>query len=545
MERLKHFFIVLAFLVSACGVTEPFETLIEADTLLKHSLVDSAFTLLKSVKPLNAEDSAYYFVLKIETDFRHDGEISDFNSVNYSIRYYTENPDNRKLANAYYYKSLMFTINGVFNEEAMLLLKKAEHLADYTSDNFLKDKICAALVVFNHQANEYNEALKYARKEYSYAQTLGCDRDVAYSLIRLSVLFSAEGNKDSSEYYALKCKGLANSVDDVDKSFIYNLLGECFADDNKYAALEYFNKALEYHKRPETYSNIADLCFLDKDTVNWRLYCDSALADAWSDLKFNIFSDMAIKYYEMHDFDSYKAVMDSIVKIQKHRYDEVKSDKVLELQNKYDFEKQRAYYGKLIWICVAVISFLLAVVAVAALFHKRAMYNMRQKMLQLEADNCQLHDRLCHTDCLIKDYCAQIDYLTNQNTELKAVGENTSAITESNNNVIAKLNRKVNQLSKETEGSLKLGRTIYEQMVGNASINAFKERWADCLFYFEVTFPDHTKIFSFYNNLSISNMLFIICDDYLHKDDYQLSSIFNISVSTVRSRRSKLKDKLV
>lgn len=545
MERFKYFLAVLAFWASACGVNEQYKTLIEADTLLKHSLVDSAFLLLKCAEPLNEEDSAYFFVLKIETDFRREGVISDFSSINYSINYYTKYPDNRKLANAYYYKSLMFTINGVFNEEALLLLKKAEQLADDTSDNFLKDKICAALVVFNYQANELNDALKYARKEYGYAQTLGCDRDVAYSVIRLSVVFRAFGDKDSSEFYALKCKRLANNVDDEDKSLIYNLLGECFADENKYAALEYFNKALTYKKQPETYRNIADLCFLEKDTVKWRLYCDSALTEAWIDLKFRIFSDMALKYYEMQDYNSYKSVVDSIIKIQNLRYDEAKADKLIEIQNKFDFEKQRAYYEKLIWIFVAVLSILLAVSAIAALLYKRAIYKSRQKMLSLESDNRLLHDNLCHADGQIKEFRAQIEYLTNQNAELNAAGENTRMITESNNTVISELRHKISLLSKETEKSLKVGRTIYEQMEGDASIDGFKERWADCLFYFEVTFPDHTKIFSFYNNLSISNMLFIICDDYLHKDDYQLSSIFSISVSTVRSRRSKLKDKLV
>ncbi|MBR4440267.1 MAG: hypothetical protein IKS00_01835 [Bacteroidales bacterium] len=494
----------------------------------------------------NQEDSAYYFVLKAETDYRQ-WIAPDSNALNYSIRYYQDKSDYRRLSSAYYYLGLIPVVERTMTDNAVSILnimKKAEQLAEMTDDNNLKNKVCSALRFFNGIFRNFEEAYKYAKKEYYYAKKLS-KRDEAYALLSMSSIHKGLGNRDSSEYYVMQCKRLLPEISDKDKGYVYELLAECFVGDNNDAALGYFKHSLQYNKLSATYKNMADIYYCQGDTSRWIAYCDSALTYAWTSLKLDIFDDVSHKYYEMQDYNSYKSVVDSIIKIQNLRYDEAKADKLIEIQNKFDFEKQRAYYEKLIWIFVAVLSILLAVSAIAALLYKRAIYKSRQKMLSLESDNRLLHDNLCHADGQIKEFRAQIDYLTNQNTELKAVGENTSAITESNNNVIAKLNRKVNQLSKETEGSLKLGRTIYEQMVGNASINAFKERWADCLFYFEVTFPDDTKIFKVYNSLSVSNMLFVICDDYLHKDDYQLSSIFNISVSTVRSRRSKLKGKLV
>ena len=544
MVKLTNIAVLFLLMLAGCNQkSETYLLLENADSLLCNNMVDSAVCVLKLTELSSEDDSAYYFVLKAETDYRQ-WIAPDSNALNYSIKYYQNRSDYRRLASAYYYKGLIAVVGDTMSDKTVSIFKNAELYAEMTDDNNLKNKVCSAFRYLNGIFRNYDEAYKYAKKEYFYATKL-TKRDVAYALLNLSSLFRELGNRDSSEYYVMLCRNLVPEISDYDKGYVYELLGECFMGDNDDAALVFFKRSLMYNHWPATYKNMAVIYYCQGDTASWRAYCDSALTRAWTGLKLDILGDISRKYYEMHDYDSYKAVMDSIVNIQNQRYEEMKSDKVLELQNKYDFEKQQAYYEKRIWVFVAVICFLLAVVAFAVLFHKRAMYNMRQKMLQLESENRQLHDRLCHTDSQIKDYRAQIDYLTNQNAELQAVGESASAITETNNSVIADLKRKILLLSKNTESSLQFGRKVFELMQSNSSIDGFKEHWGECLFYFEITYPDDTKIFKSFNDLKVSHMLFIICDDYLHKDDYQLSSIFNISVTTVRTRRSKLKSKLV
>ena len=344
--------------------------------------------------------------------------------------------------------------------------------------------------------------------------------------------------------YLLQCKRMSSDVDDGDKAFIYNMLGECFMEDNKDAALTYFKTSLNYRKLPAPYKNIADIYSSLKDTIMWRVYCDSALIKAWYDLKINILTQMANVYYNVGDYPNYKNTTERLVEVHNKRFAEAKENNALEIQKKYDFEKQSARYEKMKWMLVAVVCFFVAVVAVVFFFYKRKIYYSRQKMQRIESDNAILLQRLCVTKEQINEYQVQIDYLSNQNAELNADSENMMGVIDNNIKIIDKLKTKLGNLNREAEESLARGGEIFTLMVNNQCINDFKNRWSDCLFFFEAKFPDQITIFSSYQNLTVSNMLFIICDDYLLKDDTQLSSIFSLSVSTIRSRRSKLKGKM-
>ena len=119
-----------------------------------------------------------------------------------------------------------------------------------------------------------------------------------------------------------------------------------------------------------------------------------------------------------------------------------------------------------------------------------------------------------------------------------------SVIISNNEAYIADLQAKLGTLNQEAKQSLEAGRVIYDKICNNESIGPFRNRLADVLFYFEITYPECHKILAQYNNLTVSNMLFLLCDDFLQKSEEQIGSIFEISISTVRSRRTKLKDKI-
>jgi hypothetical protein len=53
------------------------------------------------------------------------------------------------------------------------------------------------------------------------------------------------------------------------------------------------------------------------------------------------------------------------------------------------------------------------------------------------------------------------------------------------------------------------------------------------------------SMFEGYNNLTVSDKVFMIADEFLHKNEDELSTIFAISGVTVRSRRSKIKKKKI
>ncbi|MBQ3657091.1 MAG: hypothetical protein II956_09675 [Bacteroidales bacterium] len=533
--------LLIVFLIIGCRENNGiYQQLVKVDSLLHKNLVDSANSILKEIEPKSKEDSAYFFVLRAQCDYRLHIVTNDFNKINYCIKYYEKHSDNIKLANAYYYKALIFAQKDSLPQEVFLLLKKSEQLAEKTSDNDLKNKICSALAYVNYIKNQPEETLKYAQKEYFYAKKLNCRRDIAYALIRLTIAHNALNQNDSAEYYIMQCKALAKDVDNNDKAFIYTLLGCCFKDENSEAALKYFYTSLKYKKLPKTYKNLSEIYYAKNDTQNWKKYCDSALIDAMYDEKIEILSNIAQKNYDNKNFAAYKQTNDEIIKTMQDLYNHEKENYTLEVQKKFDFEKQKSEFDKKILLLVGAISILIALCSVIYLLYRQKLHNIQK----LENDNAELYAKQEELNSLINNYNEQIAFLKKQKNELTSESDNWSSVVLEYENMIVQLENKINVLNKQNMQLLEIGEKIFKTMENNQSISGFKENWANCVFYFEFTYPDKTTIFTPYSNLNIGNKIFIIADENLKKNDNDLSKIFDISESTVRSRRTKMKEKL-
>ena len=536
--------LLIVFLITSCSKkSEIYQQLVNADSLLYKNLVDSANNVLKEIEPKTKEDSAYFFVLKAETTYRKQN-TPDSNQINFSIKFYENHNDNRKLANAYYYKVCTFIRINKISNEAFILLKKAEQLAEKISDDDLKDKIYSGLCYVNYAKNQTEEALKYAYKEYSCAKKLNCRRDIAYALLRLSTLYNNIKQKDSAEYYIMQCKALVKEVDNNDKAFIYKILGWCFMDDNPDAALKYFQTSLKYKKYSETYKNLAEIYYAKKDTQNWKKYCDSALIDIWYEEKIDILSNIAEKNYNDKNLTAYKQTNDKILKTMQDLYHFEKENYTLEIQKKFDFEKQKSGFEKQIWFMFGIIGILIAVCATVVMFYKQKVHKIQEKNTKLENDNLRLYTKQEELNTQINTYNEQITFLKKQKDELSSESENLSSIILDYEDMILQLETKVSGLNTQNSKYLETGKLIFETMKNNRPISDYKENWANCVFYFEFTYPDQTTIFNQFSNLNIGNKIFIIADDYMKKNDTELSDIFSISESTVRSRRTKMKEKL-
>lgn len=540
MNKTTIIFLCIIIIIAGCNTkSEVNRQLVQVDSLLYNNCVDSASTILKGIEPVTQEDSAYYFVLKAETNFRQ-GVLPNFDEINYSISHYETHNDNRKLANSYYYKVCAFIARDTLPKECFILLKQAEQIAEKTSDNILKYKICSALTYANGTKNNTDEALKYVKKEYYYAKNQNCRSDIAYTLLRMSTCYREMGEKDSSEYYIMQCKGLIKEVDDDAKALIYNLLGECFMNENIDAAMQYYHAALKSKKLPETYKNLATLYYEKKDTLNWQIYCDSAMYNAWYESKLDMLSDIAQKNYDAKDIAAYKKTTDKAIETWKDFMNYEKHNLSLELQKKYDFEKQQTEYERDIWILVAIICILILASLVFYMIHR---HNLR-KIKQLEHNNALLYENQKVFNENLDEYKAQLEFLQEQNEELSSKSENLINIVDANKEMISTLQRKVNDMDVQNNEYLAVGKNIFDRMTQNLPISDYKERFANCLYYFETIHPDKTNIFDSYINLTIENKVFLICDDFLGKDDEQISKIFKISQTTVRTRRSKMKIKL-
>lgn len=515
------------------------EQLDNVEYMLRDNFLDSANVALIAIDPLTEEDSAHFFVLRAEIAYRQ-RQVPNIDELNYSINYYEKHIDNSKLANAYYYKACAYFFSDVMPNEVFVFLKKAEYLSEKTNDNYLQNKIYSALTYANGAKNRGQEALKYAKKEYLTAKKNFDNRDIAYALIRLASCHKLCGDSDSANFYTKQCEKLVSEVDDSDKAFYYNLLGGSIIEQNTDSALHYYKLALKYENLPETYMNIADIYYENGDTAKWKKYCDSALADAWYETKKYILAEIAQTNYESNKIEGYKQATDTLIKTMEEYYNYEKNNFAIEIQKKFDFEKQQTEYEKNVWILVAVIS-ILTTICLSSVIYIR---HNKRTIKQLEVTNSNLYVKIQNSDSNIKEYRKQLDFLQKQNEEIKSNSNNLADVIANNQAMIASLQKEIDNLNNLHTEYVETGRTIFEKIQNNLPIDNMKTKFANVLYYFETMYPERTDIFASYSKLTIENKVFLIIDDALEKTDAETAKILGISASTVRSRRTKLKEKL-
>lgn len=534
------------FSASCSHKSETYKLLVEVDSLiLGHHNSDSAIQLLNKIEPKGKEESAYYNILEAAASYRGENPVKSFDGINASIQYYTDNYDARKLAYAYYYKSIIFIDSDSIIAEILLpLFKSAEQHAQMTTDYRLLERVYTGLTYTNERFGEGDEALKCAHNEYYYAKKLNDNYCIAYALVNLATIHHhMTHDSDSIAYYILQCKSFANEVEYDDRAYIYNYLGQIIMYDDKTTAKQYFSKALEYKKSTSAYLNLAKLYFCENNYDEALKYCDSTLIKPSLASREETYMLMTEYYYKNKDIEHYKRVIDELINTKTKISQDKENRKLLELQQKFDFEKQRAEYNSEKMLLVSLISLLTALVAALILFHKVRLQKIREHDLALENQNAQLYGNLMAMTANEENYKKQIIQLEAENQNLASQKNDLSRTISSNKARITILQDKVDKLNTQKYEYVEVGKTIYRRIEQNQPITMFDDKWANCVYYFAMNIDN--SFFDDYSNLTINDKVFLIADIFLTKTDDEIAEIFAISSVTVRSRRSKIKKKRV
>jgi DNA-directed RNA polymerase specialized sigma24 family protein len=206
------------------------------------------------------------------------------------------------------------------------------------------------------------------------------------------------------------------------------------------------------------------------------------------------------------------------VKYEKNNYS-------LEIQRKFDFEKQKIEYTRNIFICITIITTLIALCIILYQRRRHDKQKALQKELETENHNLQLYNKLCESQNIIDEYEQNLRYL---------------------NDLLDQADSEEYQVSKKQIAEVvEKGKAIFQKIEQNGSIAADKEYWVFCIFYFQNTFSKKAiKVFKNYQELTTEEKIFVIIDDFLKKTDSEIASILDISQTTVRTRRSKMKGKM-
>ena len=529
MRAIKIFLLPILLLFACTEKSDVYKQMAVVDSMLNKNLTDSAYAVLSVLNPINKEDSAYYNILDFQIRYRQNKHIKSVEPVNYSIEYYTQNNDKEKLATAYLCKVCYFFRKTSMQDEMIILLKTAEKLVENTNNYNLQNKIYNALAITNAIESLHSEAIRYAKKEYQTALKSTNTRNIAYALVDLSIMYRELNNIDSSNYYLSGCKKLIKNVNNNDKAFIYNLLGEYFLDYNTESAEEYFLSALKYNKLSDTYFNLGKLYKTQNNISKSEIYYDSSLMYAPDIQKINIYSLKIKNACADNRLSETVGLTDSIIAIQKKVFKAISENKTLEMQKKFDFEHQKNEFEKkiiMLWFSLGIAAVIIVLIII---WNRLRVLEHKKYEDDLENSNRELQDNSAYLDEKITFYREQISNLENINDE-----QSTQLVS---------MKKTLAKMEKQSFENYETGRKIFEKIVNTEPILNDAKLWGHCINYYILKNPDFIQTLKSYNDLLISEKIFILIDIVKESDNYLMSKILGISVGTIRSRRSKIKKK--
>gem|GEM_PF-4125244 len=402
----------------------------QVDHLLDADSVEKATMIFQQIDTsnINSEEiSANYSLIQNIVAFRNYEGINTDSAISHCAAFFQNNGNKIKYATARYYQScIQYELDKT--TDAVINAKKAEEVAEQISDYKLLNKIYMLLTLLNYNIKKYDLAIKYARQQIETAEQLNSNKWKAYAYLYMVIINNEQHNEDSVSFYIDKCLSLAKYLEYDDNSYFYSNLGEICLESDSTAAEKYFLKALSYKKLSETYANLYSL-YRNSDPQKASLYKDSALHNASQNMQIEILRNIAQDEKNGQNYTAAIETLEQIIHLKDTLMLHKRDSEVLELEKKYDFEKQRSVLYKTIAIFMFVI-LVGMVVSVLINIKKKSKIkkvvqeknNIEKQKMQIEAHNAKLAQEKAETEA----HNAKL-------AQEKAEVERQNAITEAQN----------------------------------------------------------------------------------------------------------------
>ena len=510
-----------ALLLTGCGNSTD-ANLEELDSLLCHDMIDSAYTLYNNMPAPNASDrgnTAYYTLLKTELFYRKDLPIIN-DSIDYSLFYYEQHGPKRKLARAYYYKgvTLFFVKNDIKN--AIMLLKKAENVAQPLNDITLLHKIYESICYINLIGKNYPTALSYADKAAQLAQKASNNTWLAYSLTYKANAYSGLALPDSNLKYLLKSLDYYRYLNRENQAVLLSNISDSYNSRQDFSKAEaYIKQAIKVKPNPYSYAILSE--FYTKRGEYKKAY--EALQHAIDST--DVYTQEKVLYNmlklkkQMGDYKGAVRIADSLFQFNDKQEMLRQQNNIREIQTKYDIENRRQSLRTYRYYTVGLLIILVLTVVTFVFYHKYKTAKARQKLIEKHL--------------LLNQYSGQISHMKTSQAET--------------DKELSALRQKVSALKDNEVQTLSNGKILYESIVDNGNtLHWSNQDFLDFLAYFKlVDLAYVNQLENKYKNLSPKQYLFLIATEQLGKSEKDIETIMAISPGSIRSVKSRIKAKLI
>ena len=518
-EKIIVVYIIMFFLIGCCD-TNIQKKLSNIDTLVSEEQFDKAYDEINRIdeKTLKDEsDIAYYNLIMTQLLYKLYLPIESDSMINISIAYYEKEKDIENLARAYCYKGATICELGKVSD-AVVCMKKAEYFAKELDDAVLDYKINQYMALFNGIANEYEESIKYSKKQYDASKKIGDSKQIVYALINMAITYTRMDMLDSAKIRITECLPFIKQIPSKEQAFFYTTIGSVYIDEEPELAKKYFMEALKRNALPQTYKYLADLYIKEGHREKAKDLWEKVLK--YNDIELKIAALAALQGLQEENKEYEEALKTSqwILALKDSAQKKKEADKVMQLQERYDFQMKEMETES------RNRNLILSIITLALLLFILTIYNQYVKIKnRRELDE--------NRDKIAK-YQERIQ-------ELEDNGEAASREAKSLHDKLGVLrDRQINLLNK--------GKSLYDHISRGGNLVHWDK--VDMMYYIEYYRTVHPELIRSlevdYDSLTPRQKILMTLYD-MRKTESDMATIMAIGITSVRSMKTRIKQRKI
>lgn len=510
--------LLLASLLTACNPSgKDNQQLASVEQLLDSGRVDTACAVLDGVR-LNRlttpADSAYYYLLKTQADYRTNHPLVSLDDIEYSIRYYEgKESEKLRLSASLFYKSAILYTHGSF-KEGVLCLERARAIADQTQDAVLRHKVYEQLTLVNEEAGDFRTALRFSQKSIAESKQAKRLDWLAHTYNNMAFIYSQLGLQDSTAWCLRQSMELLPNIAEKNRPFIMNNLGSFLMETDTAMARKYLEESLEITPTSPAYACLGTLAAMRGDTARATKMWHEALIIA-PDTPSEELVLKAIMEFRSEQGEWREATMTAkrLLQLSDSVSRARPENNVRAVQSEFEQMRISHNYERMVTIAIIVIVVLVLLTIIATLYSWYRNYKGRA---------ARAVDQL-----LIKSYETQLNELK------RMAGDKTKEIEQ--------LTRKRDLLMEKHCDSLKLGLQRYnEAMAGQTTVLWKKHDFESFASYYSLVDVEYVaSLDAEYDGLSPKQKFFLIME-HMDKSETEIQNALGVAEVTMRSIRSRI-----
>lgn len=537
MKKIPFILLIVLLFTYGCGTSPDAKHLAMVDSLVVDELYDSAYQEIMCLGThfKNEEDKAHYQLLLTQTSYLTDNTLSTDVVIDSAILYYEKGNDMEKLTDAYYYKASCWHERGDLSK-AIQYYKKAEETAQNTQNLRLLYKISESIVRINHQSGNYTLQAEYARKALGYALASGNKNWIAYAYFNLSKAFQNMHHYDSLTVYAKELIPRLNDIYPEDLPHFQSIIGYMYYKNGELnQAKKYYEESLSHQELAITLGNLADVYVKEGNEAEaYKLWQKAFLLNDGSRKDIIMYNMLEYDLNHHQNLEDASKRLYEVFAIRDSMTNALKDRTVLELQRKYEEEKQNHLYEnkRMRWAIFTIGLFFVILLLAGYLKYKSYKTKMLLSQHQMRINQYVNEIKQLETQC------KTMDDFKKKNIELE---ESYGAAKLK----IDVLNQKIEDLVKKASPMLNRGKLLYDNILANKKTTVTWNKYDyKCFveYYKALNLQDYEEMEKQYGRLTHHNAFFLIlCRKGMNNKE--ISQIMGIKEDSIRSIKFRMQNK--